>query len=78
MSASYAQMNSTAAAYCDGSFAAPMASFLLIFAGIALAMSVVFFSAAVLAVRLCIVILVSVCVIPLLVLIPGMRQSRER
>ena len=77
MSASYAQMN-TAAASCDGSFAAPMASFLLILAGIALAVSVVFFSALILAVRLCAVILVSVCVIPLLVVIPGMGQSRER
>ena len=76
MSASYAQMN-TAAASCDGSFAAPMASFLLILAGIALAVSVVFFSALILAVRLCVLVLVSV-IIPLLAIIPCAQYSRER
>ena len=76
MSASYAQMN-TAAVSCDGSFAAPMASFLLILAGIALAVSVVFFSALILAVRLCALVLVSVYVIHLLAVIPRTTLPRE-
>ena len=72
-------MNSSTAGYCGGCFAARMTSALLLAAGIALAMSVVFFSAAVLGVRLCIIslIILAVVIVPL-VLIRRPFQRRKR
>ena len=53
MSRFCSEMNSSPADTFGGCFAAYMTSILLVFAGIAVAMSVVFFAEAALAVRLC-------------------------
>ena len=59
MSRFFPEMFCSAAAMFGGCFAAYMASVLLVSAGIALAVSVVFFAGAALAVRLCFVILLT-------------------
>ena len=78
MNARFAQMHTSPAAGCGGSFAAPMASLLLIITGIALAVSVVFSAAVIIAVRLCVILAVIVCVIPLLAIISPASIPRER
>jgi len=71
-------MNSSYATYCGGSFAAHMTSALLLIAGIALAMSVVFFSAVSLGVRLCIIAPVVIVSIITLIAVPSCPQRRKR
>lgn len=80
MRGNFAQMNTCSAAECSGSFAASMASFLLMIAGIALAVSVLFVAA--LAVRLCLAVLVCLAISIIAIILPvalvgGPTQTRE-
>ena len=59
----YSEMNTSSADSFGGCFAAYMTSLLLVFAGIALAVSVVFFAEATVSVRLCFGILLGVIII---------------
>ena len=60
MGRSYSEMNTSSAAGFGGYFAAFAASLLLVFAGIATAVSVVFFAGNVFVVRLCLLLMLSV------------------
>ena len=77
MSRFYPEMNTSSAAAFGGCFAAYMTSLLLVFAGIALAVSVVFFAEATVSVRLCFGILLGVIFI-LDVMIPSPFASPMR
>jgi|GEM_PF-6116643 len=68
--------NGSSAANGSGRFAARMASFLLVITGIALAVSVVFFSADVLAVRLLGIIIISLILSVIIILPPPLYRKR--
>ena len=69
------EMKTSAAASFGGKFVAFMTSLLLVFAGIAMAVSVVFFSLAVLDVRLQVII---ISIILLVLVIPLFPRRRKR
>ena len=76
MSRFFAEMNSSSADSFGGCFAAYMASLLLVFTGIAVAVSVVFFAEGALAVRLCFVIVLAILVLRTVIPVPAEAPMR--